>query len=73
MLDNKTESTTKTHSPNFTCIFSEKYHNVFHVTEKESNLVYFKDLELHTIELKKFSSDPEKLSDILLAMYMYVI
>jgi predicted transposase/invertase (TIGR01784 family) len=44
----------------------EKYHNVFHITEKESGLLYFKDLELHTIELKKFSSnDKEKLSDII--------
>lgn len=33
---------------------SEKYHNVFHIREKESGLLYFKDLELHTIELKKF-------------------
>lgn len=43
----------------------DKYHNVFHVTEKESGAAYFKDLELHTIELKKFSKDSnEQLSDI---------
>ena len=44
----------------------DKYHNVFHITEKESGESYFKDLELHTIELKKFSKDSnEELSDII--------
>ena len=44
------------HILNFTSIpESPKYHNVFHITEKENGLLYFKDLELHTIELKKFS------------------
>ena len=44
------------HILNFTSIpKTEKYHNVFHITEKETGQVYFKDLELHTIELKKFS------------------
>ncbi|WPY01780.1 PD-(D/E)XK nuclease family transposase (plasmid) [Candidatus Trichorickettsia mobilis] len=43
-----------------------KYHNVFHITEKDSGLLYFKDLELHTIELKKFADNSnEELSDIL--------
>ncbi|WPY01877.1 PD-(D/E)XK nuclease family transposase (plasmid) [Candidatus Trichorickettsia mobilis] len=42
-----------------------KYHNVFHITEKDSGLLYFKDLELHTIELKKFADNSnEELSDI---------
>jgi predicted transposase/invertase (TIGR01784 family) len=54
------------HILNFTSIPSvDKYHNVFHVREKESGLLYFKDLELHTIELKKFSRDVnEELEDI---------
>lgn len=44
------------HILNFTSIAkSEKYHNVFHITEKETGLSYFDDLELHTIELKKFA------------------
>ena len=48
------------HILNFTSIPGvEKYHNVFHIREKDSGALYFKDLELHTIELKKFS---EKLS-----------
>ena len=43
------------HILNFTSIpESEKYHNVFHIMEKETGLLYFKDLELHTVELKKF-------------------
>ena len=55
------------HILNFTSIFDvKKYHNVFHITEKESGLIYFKDLELHTLELKKFSKDSrEDLQDIL--------
>ncbi len=46
------------HILNFISIpFVEKYHNVFHITEKESGVLYFKDLELHTIELKKFTDN----------------
>lgn len=33
---------------------TNEYHNCFHITEKDSGIRYFKDLELHTIELKKF-------------------
>lgn len=39
---------------------SDNYHNAFHITEKESGLTYFSDLELHTIELTKFSHDPKE-------------
>jgi predicted transposase/invertase (TIGR01784 family) len=55
------------HILNFTSIPEvDKYHNVFHVTEKESGMLYFKDLELHTIELKKFTKNSdEKLTDII--------
>jgi predicted transposase/invertase (TIGR01784 family) len=54
------------HILNFTSIPNgEKYHNVFHIKEKDTDLLYFKDLELHTIELTKFSSnDDENLEDI---------
>jgi len=54
------------HILNFTSIPEVKnYHNVFHITEKNSGLAYFKDLELHTIELNKFTDNPnEQLSDI---------
>ena len=44
---------------------AQRYHNIFHITEKESGLLYFKDLELHTIELTKFSNNyDEELVDI---------
>ena len=39
---------------------NKKYHNVFRITEKESGISYFHDLELHTIELTKFSKDPDE-------------
>lgn len=54
------------HILNFTSIPEvDAYHNVFHITEKKSGLHYFKNLELHTVELKKFSSgDDVKLSDL---------
>ncbi|CAO5675865.1 MAG: hypothetical protein HEEMFOPI_01159 [Holosporales bacterium] len=55
------------HILNFTSIpESPNYHNVFHILEKNSGFSYFKDLELHTIELKKFSKNSqEDLKDIL--------
>ena len=54
------------HILNFTSIPEvDKYHNVFHITEKDTGLLYFKDLELHTIELKKFTKNSrEDLNDI---------
>lgn len=36
---------------------AKKYHNVFKIKEQESDIDYFEDLELHTIELKKFADD----------------
>lgn len=39
---------------------TDKYHNCFHITERDSGLRYFKDLELHTIELKKFAASESK-------------
>jgi predicted transposase/invertase (TIGR01784 family) len=55
------------HILNFTSIPEvDKYHNVFHIKEKESGILYFKDLELHTIELKKFAKNStEELPEIL--------
>ena len=43
------------HILNFNSINAEKYHNTFHITEKDSGITYFEDLELHTVELKKFT------------------
>ena len=43
------------HILNFVSITeNDKYHNIFQITEKETGQPYFTDLELHTIELKKF-------------------
>lgn len=43
------------HILNFTSIpNSKKYHNAFNLREKVTNLHFFHDIELHTIELKKF-------------------
>lgn len=55
------------HILNFTSIPTvDKYHNVFNIREKESNVLFFKDLELHTLELKKFSKNAEEqLNDII--------
>ena len=55
------------HILNFTSIFGvEPYHNIFHIREKRSGMAYFEDLELHTIELKKFCQNAEAdLSEIL--------
>lgn len=48
------------HILNFTSIPGvAKYHNVFHIKEKETGLHYFKNLELHTIELSKFAGDSQ--------------
>ena len=51
---------------NFTSIPKAKeYHNIFHIAEKNKGFTYFEDLELHTIELNKFSSNAnEELVDI---------
>jgi len=55
------------HILNFTSIpESDRYHNVFHIVGKDNGVKYFKDLELHTIELKKFIDNvSNKLSDLL--------
>ena len=55
------------HILNFTSIPEiSAYHNIFHIREKETGLLYFKDLELHTIELKKFAGDKkEELTDLI--------
>ncbi|QDQ24884.1 Rpn family recombination-promoting nuclease/putative transposase [Chitinimonas arctica] len=38
----------------------EGYHNIFRIQKDSGKLHYFQDLELHTIELKKFTSDAEE-------------
>ncbi len=36
---------------------TQNYHNIFDLRERASGLYYFKDIELHTIELNKFYGD----------------
>ena len=49
------------HILNFTSIPEvAKYHNVFHIREKESGYPFFEHLELHTIELKKFTNESDE-------------
>lgn len=49
------------HILNFTSIpEAKKYHNVFHIKEKDEDFHYLKELELHTVELTKFSSEKNK-------------
>lgn len=53
------------HILNFTSIHeSNRYHNVFHIREKTEDFTYFTDLELHTVELKKFQEGCEELSEL---------
>ncbi|GAA5252044.1 Rpn family recombination-promoting nuclease/putative transposase [Candidatus Rickettsia kedanie] len=54
------------HILNFTGITNiDKYHNIFRLKEYETGLKYFEDIELHTIELNKFTDNiKEELSDI---------
>jgi predicted transposase/invertase (TIGR01784 family) len=53
------------HILNFNSISdTDDYHNTFHVIEKDKGFQYFKDMELHTIELNKFKSSlPDDLQE----------
>lgn len=63
---NNLQKTIGIHILNFVSIIdTPKYHNVFDIRERECNIPYFEDLELHTIELKKFNDNHrEELSDM---------
>lgn len=53
------------HILNFTSVDNTpNYHHCFFITEATSKNRHFEDLELHTIELSKFSSNNEELTDI---------
>ena len=58
------------HILNFSCVSGTgNYHNRFVIKEKESNIHYFKDLELHTIELEKFTENlSDELTDLVAKM-----
>jgi predicted transposase/invertase (TIGR01784 family) len=54
----KLNKTIGIHILNFTSIpLAKKYHNIFDLKEKNSGFQYFKDIELHTIELNKFEAN----------------
>lgn len=62
---NKLSKAIGIHILNFSSITGcDKYHNCFHITEKETGKRYFEDLELHTLELDKFESDIDELKDL---------
>ena len=50
----------------------EKYHNVFEMKERDSNVAYFSDIELHTIELNKFANPSDKTSDELTSLLPHI-
>ena len=52
---------------------STQYHNVFNLTEKTTGIKYFKDIELHTIELHKFEKDPTLTKDPELKDYLHKV
>jgi predicted transposase/invertase (TIGR01784 family) len=57
----KLNKTIGIHILNFTSITgTEKYHHAFHLTDEKTGLRYFKDIELHTIELNKFTKGQDE-------------
>ena len=54
------------HILNFQSIAGDdQYHHCFHIVDKKTKQPYFKDLELHTIELHKFESNIQQLQDLI--------
>ena len=53
------------HILNFTSITnSPKYHHAFHLVDEKTGMRYFKDIELHTIELNKFTKNDDDLNSL---------
>ena len=56
----KLSKTIGIHILNFTSITdSDRYHHAFHLVDEKTGLRYFKDIELHTIELNKFAKNSD--------------
>jgi predicted transposase/invertase (TIGR01784 family) len=56
----KLNKTIGIHILNFTSITeSDRYHHAFHLVDEKTGLRYFKDIELHTIELNKFTKNSD--------------
>ncbi|KJV91641.1 Rpn family recombination-promoting nuclease/putative transposase [Rickettsia bellii] len=61
----KLNKTIGIHILNFTSILNTaNYHSAFELRDRVTGLVYFEDIELHTIELNKFTNAKEELTDI---------
>ncbi len=57
----KLNKTIGIHILNFTSITgTERYHHAFHLVDEKTGLRYFKDIELHTIELNKFTKGQDE-------------
>jgi predicted transposase/invertase (TIGR01784 family) len=57
----KLSKTIGIHILNFTSITdSDRYHHAFHLIDEKTGLRYFKDIELHTIELNKFTKNSDE-------------
>ncbi len=67
-IGNEYEKLAKTigiHILNFTSIIqSPRYHHRFTISDHVNNLHYFNNFEMHTIELSKFSSNDEALTEL---------
>lgn len=67
-IGNEYEKLAKTigiHILNFTSIIqSPQYHHRFTISDHANNVHYFNDFEMHTIELSKFSSNDEALTEL---------
>ena len=67
-IGNEYEKLAKTigiHILNFTSIIqSPQYHHRFTISDHVNNLHYFNNFEMHTIELSKFSSNDEALTEL---------
>ena len=52
------------HILNFTSINDNNYHHEFHINDKSTHERHFDHFEMHTLELSKFSSKNDQLSDL---------
>ena len=52
------------HILNFDSIDDDRYHHEFHINDTETKQRYFDHFEMHTLELSKFSSKNDQLTDL---------
>jgi predicted transposase/invertase (TIGR01784 family) len=61
---NKLVKTIGIHILNFSCINDALYHHEFHIKDKDSNDRFFHHFEIHSLELQKFCSEDEQITDL---------